>query len=363
MSTSSYDSYRPPEPNRRGRRKGRRRPGGTRGGGDGSREMPVVPDAEFASYYGRPVVKAPPWETDVAAYLFLGGLAGGSALLAAGAELTGRDLLRRSSRFAAIGAAGLGAAALVRDLGRPERFLNMLRTIKLTSPMSVGSWILAGFSGCAGLAAADEADRATGGRLPLGRLRTLLRGAGTAGGIGAGLLAPPLAAYTAVLLSDTAVPTWNEAREELPFVFVGSASLAAGGLAMITTPTAQTGPARALAVAGVAGELAASEVMERRMDPTVAETLHQGRAGTMLRVSKALAASGGLGTLLAGRSRAAGVLSGAALLASSALTRLGLFEAGLRSAEDPKYTVEPQKRRLAERRARGTTDDSITTVE
>ena len=360
MSTSPYDSYRPPEPDRRGKRKGRRRAGGPRGG-DGSREMPVVPDAEFGSYYGRPVVKAPPWETDVAAYLFLGGLAGGSALLAAGAELTGQDLLRRSSRFAAIGAAGLGAVALVRDLGRPERFLNMLRTVKLTSPMSVGSWILAGFSTCAGVAAADELDRATGGRIPLGRLRGLVRGAGTAGGLGAALLAPPLAAYTAVLLSDTAVPTWNEAREELPFVFVGSASLAAGGLAMITTPRAQTGPAQVLAMVGVAGELVASEVMERRMDQTVVETLHQGRAGTFLQVSKALAAGGGLGTLLAGRSRVVAVLSGAALLASSALTRLGIFEAGLRSAEDPKYTVEPQKRRLAQRRAAGTTDDSITT--
>ena len=362
MSTSPYDSYRPPEPDRRGRRKGRRRAGPPRGG-DGSREMPVVPDAEFGSYYGRPVVKAPPWETDVAAYLFLGGLAGGSALLAAGAELTGREALRRNSRFAAIGAAGLGAAALVRDLGRPERFLNMLRTVKLTSPMSVGSWILAGFSACAGVAAADEADRASGSRLPLGRLRTLLRGAGSAGGLGAGLLAPPLAAYTAVLLSDTAVPTWNEAREELPFVFVSSASLAAGGLAMITTPRTQTGPARVLAVIGAAGELVATEVLERRMDPTVVETLHQGRAGTFLRVSKALGAGGGLGTLLAGRSRVVGVISGAALLASSALTRLGIFEAGLRSAEDPKYTVEPQKRRLAERRAAGTTDDSITTTD
>lgn len=323
----------------------------------------MVPDAEFGSYYGRPVIKAPPWETDVAAYLFLGGLAGGSGLLAGGAQLTGRDQLRRSSRFAAIGAAGLGAVALVRDLGRPERFLNMLRTVKLTSPMSVGSWILAGFSTCAGLAAADELDRATGGRIPLGRLRGLVRGAGTTGGLGAALLAPPLAAYTAVLLSDTAVPTWNEARGELPFVFVGSASLAAGGLAMVTTPPAQAGPARVLAMVGAASELVASEVMERRMDETVVETLHQGRAGTMLRVSKGLAAAGGLGTLLAGRWRAAGVISGAALLASSALTRLGFFEAGLRSAEDPKYTVEPQKRRLAQRRAAGTTDDSITTAE
>ncbi len=361
MSTSPYDSYRPPEPEGgRRRRKGRRR-AGPRGGGDGSREMPVVPDAELSSYYGRPVVKAPPWQTDVAAYLFLGGLAAGSGLLAAGAQLTGRDALRRSTRLAAITAAGLGAGALVRDLGRPERFLNMLRTVKLTSPMSVGSWILASFSACAGVAAADEVDRATGARLPLGRLRGALRWAGAAAGLGAGALAPPLAAYTAVLLSDTAVPTWNAAREELPFVFVSSASLAAGGLTMITTPTAQAGPARVLAVVGAAGDLVAGEVLQRRMDQTVAETLHQGRPATYLQVSEALAAAGGLGTLLAGRHRVAGVVSGAALLAASALTRLGYFEAGLASAKDPRYTVEPQKRRLAERRRRGITDDSITT--
>jgi formate-dependent nitrite reductase membrane component NrfD len=118
--------------------------------------MPMVPEAEFTSYYGRPVVKPAPWGHDIAAYLFLGGLAGGSALLAAGAQLTGRDTLRRNCRLAAISAVGLGTVALVRDLGRPERFLNMLRTIKLTSPMSLGSWILSAFSAGAGVAAAAE---------------------------------------------------------------------------------------------------------------------------------------------------------------------------------------------------------------
>ena len=122
------------------------------------------------------------------------------------------------------------------DLGRPERFLNMLRTIKLTSPMSVGSWILAAFSAGAGVAAAIEVDRMTGERLPLGPLRRLLRAVEGPAGLWAAAFAPPLAAYTAVLLADTATPTWNAARDDLPFVFVSSASLASGGLAMITTP-------------------------------------------------------------------------------------------------------------------------------
>lgn len=91
MTTSGFDSFRPPEPPRRRRRSG----GHARAGG--AREVPVVPDAEFTSYYGRPIVKAPPWEEDIAAYLFLGGVAAGSGLLAASAQLTGNTALRRFS--------------------------------------------------------------------------------------------------------------------------------------------------------------------------------------------------------------------------------------------------------------------------
>ncbi|QGH70519.1 NrfD/PsrC family molybdoenzyme membrane anchor subunit [Pseudactinotalea sp. HY158] len=370
MTASEFAGYRPPDEPRRRRRRDGARPGSGRGrgprrpgGADGSREMPVVPDAEFTSYYGRPIVKPAPWGGDIAAYLFLGGLAAGSGLLAAGAQLTGRPALRRVGRFAAIGSAGLGTVTLIRDLGRPERFANMLRTIKVTSPMSVGSWLLAGFATSAGVAAAGEVDRMSAGRLPLGPLRPLLRQADGAAGIVAGALAPGLAAYTGVLLSATATPTWNEARDELPFLFAGSAALAAGGLAMIATPRAEAGPARGLALAGVAADLAASGVMERRVDPAIAETLRGGRAGEMLRASQALAVTGGIGTLLAGRSRTAAVCSGAALLAASVLTRFGIFEAGMSSARDPRYTVEPQKRRLERRRAAGITDDSITTAE
>jgi formate-dependent nitrite reductase membrane component NrfD len=324
--------------------------------------MPMVPEAEFSSYYGRPVVKPAPWGHEIAAYLFFGGVAAGSGLLAAGGQLTGRPRLRRNARLSALAAVGLSGAALVADLGRPERFLNMLRTIKLTSPMSVGTWIFSAFSAGAGVAAIAEIDRVTAERLPLGPLRRLLRAVEELAGLEAATFAPPLAAYTAVLLADTATPTWNAAREDLPFVFVSSASLAAAGLAMITTPVAESGPARRLAVLGVAGDLAATTIMERRMDPTAAEPLHHGRAGRMLRWSQALVLAGGAGTLLGGRHRAVAVASGVALLASSALTRFGIFEAGIESAEDPHYTVEPQKRRLAARRRAGITGDSITTA-
>jgi len=361
VTTSDFDRVRPPEPPGRGRRDGKRRRRARPGGGDGSREMPMVPEAEFTSYYGRPVVKPAPWGHDVAAYLFLGGVAGGSAVLAAGAQLTGRDALRRNSRLAALAAVSLGAVALVRDLGKPSRFVNMLRVIKLTSPMSLGSWILSAFSTGAGVAAVAEIDRMTGERLPLGPLRPVLRGVEGPTGLAAAALGPELAVYTAVLLADTATPTWHEARDELPFVFVSSASLASAGLAMITTPVAETAPARRLAVVGVIGDLVATRVMHRRMDPVAAEPLHEGRAGTLLRLSEGLAVAGGIGALLGGRHRGVAAAAGLSLLAASALTRFGVFEAGIHSAKDPRYTIEPQKRRLAARRAAGITDDSITT--
>lgn len=364
MTTSDYDSLRPPEPPDRNRRRGqrRRRGPGRAGAADGSREMPMVPEAEFTSYYGRPVVKAPPWGHEIAAYLFLGGVAGGSSLLAAGAQLTGRAELCRNARLSALAAVGLGSIALVRDLGRPERFLNMLRTVKLTSPMSLGSWILTAFGAGAGIAAAAEVDRMTGERLPLGILRGALRAAEGPAGLEAAAFGPALAVYTAVLLADTANPTWNASRQELPFVFVSSASLAAAGLAMVTTPVAETHPARTLALLGVTGDLLATRVMHRRMDPVAAEPLQHGRAGLMLRSSQVLVTAGGLGTLLGGRRRRVAVFSGLALMTASALTRFGVFEAGIHSARDPRYTIEPQRRRLAARRAAGVTDDSITTA-
>jgi formate-dependent nitrite reductase membrane component NrfD len=408
VTTSEYDRYRPPEEPRRRRRRdrdspdagreasayavgtataagqptgpagaapgaGRRRGGLAPAGSDGAREMAMVPEPEFVpadGYYGRPVVKAPPWDERVALYLVCGGIAGGSALLAFGAQLTGRDALRRSARLTALGTAGVGALALVADLGRPERFLNMLRTIKPTSPMSLGSWILAGFSTGAGVAAVADVDRMTGEVLPLGPLRSVLHAFEAPAGALAALLGAPLAGYTAVLLSDTAMPTWNAAKDDLPFVFVSSASLASGGMAMITTPTGQAGPARALALAGVAGDLVAAKAMERRMDPVAAEPLHQGRPGWLMRWSERLAVVGGIGTVAAGvtartaprASRWVAAASGAALVAASAFTRFGVFYAGKDSAMDPRYTIEPQKRRLEARRRAGITHDSITTA-
>ncbi|KAE8762918.1 polysulfide reductase [Georgenia thermotolerans] len=304
----------------------------------------MVPPAEFTSYYGRPVVKPSPWEVDIPAYMFAGGLAAGSSLLAAGADLTGRPALRRPARLGALGALGFSFAALVHDLGRPARFLNMLRTAKLTSPMSVGTWILVAYGPFAGAAAAAEAAAMLPDRWRGGPVR-LLEAVGRPAGLVAAVTAPPVAAYTAVLLADTATPSWHEAYRELPFVFTASAAAAAGGLGMVSAPVGQAGPARRLALGGALVEQLAEAQMERSMGIT-AEPLHQGKAGRLMRAARVLTLGGAAGSLLAGRSRVAAVASGVALLAGSLCTRLGVFEAGQASARDPRYTVVPQRERL-----------------
>jgi hypothetical protein len=329
-----------PNPKRAG--SGRKRGGGGRG-----EERLMVPEATFTSYYGRPVVKPSPWENDIPAYLFLGGLAAGSSLLAAGADLSNRPELRRVGRIAALLSVGAGLAALVHDLGKPSRFLNMLRVAKPTSPMSMGTWILTAYAPAAGLAGTAEL-AALLPRRPAALDRLLRLGARPAGLVAAAL-APALASYTGVLLSDTATPSWHEGHRELPFVFVGSAAAAAGGLGMLGAPVEQTGPARRLAVGGAMLEFA----MERKMEGSMgisAEPLRSGRAGGLMRASRALSVAGTVGAVvLARRNRALARLSGAALLAGSVCTRFAIFEAGQESARDPRYTVVPQRQRLERR--------------
>ncbi|WP_316752030.1 NrfD/PsrC family molybdoenzyme membrane anchor subunit [Streptomyces herbicida] len=300
--------------------------------GSGERESLMVPRAEFRSYYGRPILKRPTWKMpDVPAYLFLGGTAGASATMAAVAELTGRRELAGTGRWVAAAASVAGVTALVHDLGRPERFTYMLRVLKPTSPLSVGSWILAPFSA---LATASAASLATG-RLPrLGRLAAL----------GSGVLGPAMCTYTAVLLSDTAVPAWHEAYPELPYVFAGSALTSAAGAALLCAPGADHGPPIRMSLLGVGMELAAMRRIERRLGPA-SEPYLMDRPGRLLTLSKALTAAGAGLSLLAGR-RTARLLAGGSYLAAGLCARFGIFAAGIASAEDPAHVVAAQRRRL-----------------
>jgi polysulfide reductase-like protein len=311
-------------PGRESRRRGRRG------------EQAMVPPAEFTSYYGKPVINSPVWESrDIAGYFFLGGLAGASSLLAAGAQVTDRPALASAAKAGAFGAACVSVVALVHDLGRPARFLNMMRVLKVTSPMSVGSWILGGYVPAAGVAATSV-------------LTGRARGLGAAATVAAALLGPALASYTGVLVSDTAVPAWHDGHREMPFVFASSAAIAAGGLGLLAAPAAQNAPARNLALLGVGAEAVASELMIKRMG-MVGEPYTTGRSGAYMRASRLLSAVGAAGALLGRRNRAVAALSGAALLGASAATRWGVFHAGLASAADPKYTVVPQRQRRNDR--------------
>ncbi|MEU7833742.1 NrfD/PsrC family molybdoenzyme membrane anchor subunit [Nonomuraea sp. NPDC049129] len=299
-----------------------------------TRERSMVPEAEFQSYYGRPVLKPPVWkEPHGPAYLYLGGLSGVSSVMAVMAEFTGHDQLARTARIAAAIGASAGAALLVAELGRPERFLNMLRVFKPTSPMSMGSWILAAQSGLSGVAASTE-------------LTGILPAVGDAALLATGLTGPLTATYTAVLLADTAVPAWHEAYRELPFLFAGSALASAGAVGMLATPRAQAGPARVMAVMGAAVESVAGVVMERRLG-LVGEPYRLGKAGGRMRAARVLTAGGGLLASIAGRSRTLTALSGLALTAGALCTRFGVLEAGKVSAADPKYTIIPQRQRQA----------------
>lgn len=301
-------------------------------------EQAVVPRAEFGSYYGRPVLKRPRWKAPhLPGYLYFGGLSGASATMAALADVTGRERLSLTGRLTAVTAAAAGSALLVAELGRPERFLNMLRVFKPTSPMSVGSWVLAVHGG---LTSASAASAVTGIAPWLGR----------AAGAGAALTGPVLATYTGVLMADTAVPAWHEGYRHLPPLFAGSALASAGAVAMAAVPREEAGPARRMALLGAGLELAAGAALERgkgmREHPElVSEPYRTGRAGALLKCGRGLTAAGAAGTLVAGRSRTAAVLSAVALTGGALCTRFGVLYAGIASAEDPKYTVVPQRAR------------------
>jgi hypothetical protein len=309
-----------------------------------SGEDVAVPPAEFRSYYGRPILKPPVWEWKIAAYLFTGGLSAGAAMLGAGADLTGRPSLRRVSRLGALGALLPSMYFLVSDLGRPERFHHMLRVAKPSSPMSMGTWILSLYGPGAGLAAVAELMPGWLRRSWLGRL---LGAAARPAGLWASATAPGVASYTAVLLSQTAVPAWREAHPYLPFVFTGSAAASGGGFGMLLAPMAESGPARRLAVVGAAAEIAASRLMEHRLG-IEGEAYTTGRPHRLRQAAEALTVGGALGAAF-GRNRATLAASGLALLAGSAFQRFGVFEAGVASTEDPKYVVVPQRERLTNR--------------
>jgi formate-dependent nitrite reductase membrane component NrfD len=293
-----------------------------------------------SDYYGRPVIKEPVWTPEIPVYFFTGGLGGASAGLAFVAERTGNEVLARRAWIAALGGVAVSPALLISDLGVPSRFLHMLRMFKVTSPMSVGSWILSVSGVTTGFAAVNSL---TGLFPVIGKLSKPA----------AALFGLPLSTYTGALIANTSVPVWHEARISLPALFGGGAAASAGAAATILTPVRDAAPARRLALMGAAAELVATNVMEQKLG-ALAAPYHEGPSGTLARTAKVLTALGGLAIGAWGhRRRSAAVLGGTALLAGAAAERFAVFRAGFASAEDPKFTVGPQRERVEAGRGHG----------
>jgi len=300
-------------------------------------ETRLVPREQPATYYGRPVVKPPVWKAEIPFYFFSGGLAGASAVLAAAATFAGRPRLARRAWAGAFAGVAVSPGLLVADLGKPMRFINMLRVFKVTSPMSLGAWLLTANGGATSLAAGLNAlDGERRGGAPE---------------LVAAALGAPLATYTAVLVSNSAIPAWSEARWQLPFIFAASAGSSAAGAALLTVDHEEAAPARALAISAVLAEEAATMVMHRRLGD-LASAYKEGAAGRFGKASRALSVAGA--ALLAaaprvhGPGRALTAAGGALLLAGSVCKRWSVFKAGFQSAEEPLQTVVPQRRRVAE---------------
>jgi formate-dependent nitrite reductase membrane component NrfD len=287
---------------------------------------------DVRSYYGRPVVKEPTWTWEIPCYFFTGGLSGASSVLSLSAKLCGNEKLSKTALYVGAVADAVSPLLLVSDLGRPERFHHMLRVFKVTSPMNIGAWVLLVNGGASNTAAALEL---------LGILKPVKLLAETV----AALFGPPLATYTGVLVADTAIPVWHEGRHELPWIFGASATASAGAAACLFLDPDDAGPARRCAVAGVAAEGVAMELMSHRLGET-GEVYKQGAAGAFARAAKALAGGGALLVAARGRkSRRASVLGGAMICAGELCLRWSVYKAGFQSARDPKYTVKPQRER------------------
>jgi formate-dependent nitrite reductase membrane component NrfD len=296
-----------------------------------------VAESDSPSYYSVPLLKEPVWKWYVPAYFYVGGLAGGCAVLGVAADLAGggrMDELSRRCRIASSAGAVASAALLIADLGRPARFLNMLRVFRPSSPMNVGTWILSGFGICAGLASLPAVLRVPG---PVRRV-------GNSAWKVAGLIGLPLTGYTGALLSDTAVPLWQGARRTLPVLFsLSGAAAAASMLELFPARAPEAKAVRRFGLVAKAGEIAASFALEREVAlvPRVARPLRTGLSGALWNAARTLT-FGSLVLSLLGKGRR-GVVPGLLGTAGAVALRFALLQAGRRSSRDPRATFEQQR--------------------
>jgi hypothetical protein len=228
-------------------------------------------------YYGLPLLKPPTWTWEVPLYFFLGGISGTSACIALAAQIFGApvNLIRMALWMGLIGAS-ICPALLISDLGRPLRFLNMLRVFKWRSPMSMGSWILVGFSGCVFVAVVgvELVVRGYGHPVVVGVLWL--------GEISAALTGLLLASYTGVLLGATAIPVWHEHRRLLPAHFLTSGL---GGAVGILELAGFLIPATQILGFATSGVETVIEIYLTVRKGVADKPLHHGISGGTLRVA------------------------------------------------------------------------------
>lgn len=289
-------------------------------------------DAE-SGYYGLPLLKRPVWTWEIPVYFFVGGGAGAAAVVAVAARAAGEEDLARHARWIAAAGAAASPPLLIADLGRPERFLYMLRVFKRRSPMSVGAWTVVAFStAAAGRALVDLLERRDGNGAP-SRSRLPVRILGDAAEAVAAVSGAVMASYTGVLVGATVVPVWNRSVKVLPIHF------AASGLATAVSALELLGhrhrALNALGVAAAAVETAVGAHHETSPD-RVYEPLKRGKSGAIVRTGGVLSGPLPLLLRLLGARRAAAVSA----LLGSLLTRFGWLEAGKASADDPAVPLD-----------------------
>ena len=225
-----------------------------------------------------PIITAPVWTWEIPLYFWTGGIAAGSSFVALACDLAGDEHSATVARKVALAALMPSPPLLIMDLGRPERFYNMLRIFKPRSPMSMGAWALTAFGGLA--AAAVGADL-------LGRRREA-KALGAANAVVGGYLG----SYTGVLLASTAVPVWARSRLFLGPIFVSTAAAtgaAACRLTLVAIGLPVGHPTRralgSVETGAMAAELALSVINERRLGP-LASGLEEGRPGTLFKAAK-----------------------------------------------------------------------------
>jgi formate-dependent nitrite reductase membrane component NrfD len=272
------------------------------------------------TYYDVPLLKPPVWTWEVPLYFFVGGAAGAAAIIGGIAEWTRTDgTLARDAKWMAAAGGPLSAALLTADLGRPERFINMLRVFKPQSAMSIGSWTLTAFSATSTAALAPAA-----GDLPA------LRAVGTMAGASSAALGAAMLTYTGVLIGATAIPVWNHNVRLLPIHF--AASGIASAAALLTLMGHDEPALNDLAVGAAAVETLIGASIETRDEPALAP-LRQGACGCVIRAGGLLSGPVPLLLRAATRQRSWRMVASVAAIAGSLLTRIGWIAAGRASAQ------------------------------